>query len=99
MKLFADLKRAFHGEGHKYYKTKEAKLAFAKTLLNISNGLALLFFATVASLPFLGDDLGPFVMQICISFTLLAGAVWGRHEALLVIDETEGGDKELAEAA
>lgn len=75
-----------HGKGHDYYDSKEAKEAFAKQLISLSEKT---FWVLIA--PFLGYFLDPSkvdLLGVAISSTaMLLIGLYFRHQGLQIIDD------------
>ena len=87
MRWFQEFKSAFHGNGHEPYHTKEAKTAFADSLLKIADKCFYAPYVLVLSVSFLKGSNFQIFITVLISFLFLVAATMLRHEALSIIDE------------
>ena len=87
MKWINSLKAALHGEGHKRYKSKEAKRLFADSMLKTADKLFFAPIVLILTFTFLTASNLMFLFQLFLIFSMFLGSVWLRHEALLIIDE------------
>ncbi len=74
-----------HGEGHRYYKSTEAKRKYADQLLNLSEKSFLAILAPAFSLP-LSDKTEAFAVFVVMSFVFFLGGLYFRHEGLKIYD-------------
>ena len=81
------LKEVFHGKGHEPYKSREAKLAFAESLLKMSDKLFFAPYLPIITLTFFESIGYVFWLQIIISGLMFISAASFRHGALIIIDE------------
>lgn len=74
-----------HGEGHKHYKSAEAKRKYADQLLSLSGKSFLAILAPAFSLP-LSDKADFFMVFVILSTVFFSGGLYFRHEGLKIYD-------------
>lgn len=74
-----------HGEGHKHYKSTEAKRKYADQLLSLSEKSFLAILAPAFSLP-LTDKAEAFSVFVVMSLVFFTGGLYFRHEGLKIYD-------------
>jgi hypothetical protein len=92
MKWLKKLNNCFHGKGHEPYKTPEAKLTFADSLLKIADKLFFAPFIPFVTISFYEQSPAQFWLQLVLSVLFFIMATCLRHEALLIIDEAHQQD-------
>jgi hypothetical protein len=76
---------AFHGQGHRYYKSKEAQRKFADSTLKMAEMLFLAPIAYLVSVAWSGEPFQGWAIAFVIIFLAIGLKV--RHEALQMYDD------------
>ena len=90
MKKFLE---AFHGQGHRYYKSKEAQRKFADSTLKMAEMLFLAPIAYLVSVAWNGEPFQGWVIAFVIIFLTIG--LKARHEALKIYDDINRPAREL----
>lgn len=77
--------KAFHGQGHKYYRSKEAQRKFAESTLKMAEMLFLAPIAYLISVAWSGELFQVWIMAFVLLFLTVGLKV--RHDALLIYDD------------
>ncbi|WP_420194839.1 hypothetical protein [Marinobacter sp. GH_1] len=88
--MFGEFLEAFHGKGHKYYKSKEAQRKFAESTMKMAEMLFLAPIAYLISVAWSGEPFQGWVLAFVVVFMVLG--LKARHDSLKMYDDINEPD-------